>query len=115
MKTTCISVLMIMLCTLINVAYAQLRIDPYGNIGMGMDPSQNSIYKCNIKGNLLLTTYPEIPPSMSNYVEFTFKVGNGWPGTEFGSNFGKVALYNSSFPGYNTFYCEKVISVSDSN
>lgn len=41
-------------------AFAQLKVDQYGRIGMGTN-WPNSSYKCHIKGNLLLTTYPDNP------------------------------------------------------
>ncbi len=41
-------------------SYAQLKVDKSGRIGMGTN-WPNSEFKCHIKGNLLLTNYPESP------------------------------------------------------
>lgn len=92
---------------------AQLRIDQNGNIGLGTN-WPNPDYKCHIKGNLLLSTFPEIPPPNNTYVEFKFKVGNGWPGAEFGTNIGHVALWSSDY-GFNKLYVEKIYELSDSS
>ena len=78
MKTKILASLLLFLS--IN-AFAQLRVDPYGRIGMGTN-YPNSEYKCHIKGDLLLTTYPEIPAPNATFVEFKFKVGHGWPGAD---------------------------------
>ncbi len=53
---------------------AQLRVDPSGRIGMGVT-SPNGEFKCHVKGNMLLSTYPEIPQGAPDYVELRMKVG----------------------------------------
>lgn len=88
-------------------AFAQLKVDNAGRIGMGTN-WPNPGYKCHIKGNLLLTTYPSVP-----FYEFKFKVGNGWPGTEIGSTADKVAFW-STWVGYNKLYAEQFYKMSDS-
>lgn len=100
--------LFIVSCTL----SAQLRIDEYGRIGMGTN-FPNPGYKCHIKGNLLLTTYPEIPPSNMQPVELRFKVGNGWPGAEIGTNIDEIAFWSFE-TGYNKLYAEEFYTQSDS-
>ena len=86
--------------------FAQLKVDQYGRIGMGTN-WPNSGYKCHIKGNLLLTTYPASP-----FIEFQFKVGNGLPGAEFGTNVDKIAVW-ASWVGYNKLYAEQFYKMSD--
>lgn len=88
--------------------FAQLKVDQFGRIGMGTN-YPNSGYKCHIKGNLLLTTYPSTP-----FIEFQFKVGNGWPGTEIGSTVDKIAFW-STWTSYNKLYAEKFFKMSDEN
>lgn len=89
-------------------AFSQLKVDQYGRIGMGTN-WPNSGYKCHIKGNLLLTTYPASP-----FIEFRFKVGNGWPGAEFGTNVDKIAVW-ASWVGYNKLYAEQFYKMSDAS
>ena len=69
----------------------------------------NSGYKCHIKGNLLLTTYPSTP-----FIEFQFKVGNGLPGAEIGTTIDKIA-FRSTWTSYNKLYAEKFFKMSDEN
>lgn len=87
-------------------AFPQLKVDQYGRIGMGTN-YPNPGYKCHIKGNLLLTTYPSAP-----FYEFQFKVGNGWPGTEICSTVDKIAFW-STWTSYNKLYAEKFFKMSD--
>jgi hypothetical protein len=88
-------------------SHAQLKVDAGGRIGMGtLFP--NPAYKCHIKGNLLLTTYPGSPS-----IDFKFKVGNGWPGTEIGTTVDKLAFWES-YTGYNKLYAEQFYKFSDS-
>ena len=89
-------------------AFGQLKVDNAGRIGMGTN-WPNLGYKCHIKGNLLLTTYPNIP-----FYEFQFKVGNGWPGTEIGSTADKVAFW-SSWVLYHKLYAEQYYKMSDAS
>lgn len=89
-------------------SYAQLKVDTYGRIGMGTN-TPNLGYKCHIKGNLLLTTYPSSP-----LIEFQFKVGNGLPGTEIGSTVDQIAFW-SSWTSYNKLYAEQYYRMSDIN
>ena len=86
---------------------AQLKVDQYGRIGMGTN-WPNSGYKCHIKGNLLLT-YPASP-----FIEFQFKVGNGWPGADFGTNVDKIAVW-ASWVSYNKLYAEQFYRMSDAS
>lgn len=88
--------------------YSQLKVDQYGRIGMGTN-WPNPGYKCHIKGNLLLTTYPASP-----FIEFQFKVGNGWPGAEFGTNIDQVAVW-SPWVNYNKLYAEQYYRLSDAS
>lgn len=87
-------------------AFAQLKVDQYGRIGMGTN-WPNSGYKCHIKGNLLLTTYPDNP-----FIEFRYKVGNGWPGAEIGTNIDKIAFWASEV-SYNDLYAANFFKQSD--
>lgn len=89
-------------------AFAQLKVDNAGRVGMGTN-WPNPGYKCHIKGNLLLTTYPNIP-----FYEFQFKVGNGWPGTEIGSTADKVAFW-STWVSYHKLYAEQYYKMSDAS
>lgn len=89
-------------------AFAQLKVDQFGRIGMGTN-WPNSGYKCHIKGNLLLTTYPASP-----FIEFRFKVGNGWPGSEIGCTTDKIAFW-STWESYNKLYAEQYYKMSDAS
>lgn len=101
----------IILCLIVLSAFkagAQLKVDQFGRIGMGT-AYPNPGYKCHIKGNLLLTTYPANP-----FIEFQFKVGNGWPGTEIGSSVDQIAFW-SSYIGYHKLYAEEYFKLSDAS
>ncbi|HPX76761.1 MAG TPA: tail fiber domain-containing protein [Bacteroidales bacterium] len=87
-------------------AFAQLKVDQYGRIGMGTN-YPNPGYKCHIKGNLLLTTYPDNP-----FIEFRFKVGNGSPGAEIGTTAGGIAFWASEV-SYNDLYAASFTKLSD--
>ncbi len=113
MKTKKHLILIISFLLLANFTFAQLRVDQFGRIGMGTN-YPNPEYKLHIKGNLLLTTYPEIPPSNSTFVEFKFKLGNGKPGAEFGANIGKIAVWSQE-AGFNKLYALKFYTQSDSS
>lgn len=112
MKTSKRLLFAIIFTSIGNLALAQLKVDQYGRIGMGTN-WPNSGYKCHIKGNLLLTTYPEIPPFNGVPVEFFFKVGNGFPGAEMGTNIDKIAFW-AEWVNYNKLYAEAYYSASDS-
>ncbi len=103
---------MVLLLLLSNIAFSQLRVDLYGRIGMGTN-YPNPEYKLHIKGNLLLTTYPEIPASNTTFVELKFKVGNGWPGAEIGTNIGEIAFWSTEY-GFNQLYASHFYTQSDS-
>lgn len=103
--------LSILLLLSINI-FAQLRVDPSGRIGMGTD-YPNPEFKLHIKGNLLLTTYPEIAPPNPSFVELRFKVGNGWPGAEIGTGCDAIAFWTSG-TAYNKLYAEAFYTQSDS-
>ncbi|GAB4346734.1 MAG: hypothetical protein OHK0038_26840 [Flammeovirgaceae bacterium] len=89
-------------------AFAQLKVDQFGRIGMGTN-WPNSGYKCHIKGNLLLTTYPASP-----FIEFQFKVGNGWPGADMGSTTDMIAFW-TTWTSYNKLYAEQFYKMSDAS
>lgn len=94
--------------------FAQLRIDPSGRIGIGTT-IPNSGYKVHIKGDLLLTTYPEVPVYPGNtFIEMKMKVGNGNPGAEIGANVDKIAFWSSE-TDWNEIYVESVYQMSDSS
>ena len=93
------------------ISSAQLRVLPSGNVGMGIDPG-NPGYKCLIKGDLLLTTYPEIPQGFNRFLEFKFKVGNGFP-AEFGASLGNIAVWSAEV-GFNNFFANHYYVMSDS-
>jgi hypothetical protein len=95
-----------------SLSFGQFRIDPTGHVGMGTY-YPNPGYKCHIKGDLLLTTYPEIPPPNSTFVELKLKVGNGWPGAEIGTNIGNIAFWSTEM-GYNKLYAANFYLSSDS-
>lgn len=89
-------------------SFAQLKVDQNGRIGIGTN-WPNSGYKCHIKGNLLLTTYPSLP-----FIELQFNVGNGWPGAELGTNIDRIAVW-SSWMSYNKLYAEQYYRLSDAS
>ena len=97
----------------IKTSFAQLKINEYGRIGIGIDPHPSD--KLLIKGNLCLTTYPEIPSPLSSWAEMKFKVGNGWPGAEIGATPGcKIAFWASGY-GYNKLYASHYYTLSDTS
>lgn len=103
------TVILLMLAS--NVVNAQLKINEYGRIGIGIEPSP--YHKVLVKGNLVLTTYPEVPAPLDRYTEFRIVVGNGLPGVEFGTPTGKIAVWSSEV-GYNKLYASHIYMSSDS-
>jgi len=87
--------------------FAQLKVDSYGRIGMGTN-WPNSAYKCHVAGNLLCTSYPANP-----YYELRLKVGNGWPGCEFGASSDIIAFWTSEY-GYTSLRASDFTKMSDS-
>lgn len=79
------TLLLIIVCSLAITTslYAQLKVNQYGRIGMGIDPHPTD--KLLIKGDLCLTTYPEIPTSLSSWGEMKLKIGTGWLGASIGA------------------------------
>ncbi len=108
MKT---KILMTLLLFLSINTFAQFKINQYGRIGIGIEP--HPYYKLLIKGGLCLTTYPEIPAPNTTFVEFKFKVDNGKPGAEFGTNIGKIAVWSTE-AGFNSLTASHYYIVSDS-
>ncbi len=92
-----------------SLVFAQFRIDPSGHVGMGTN-YPNPGYKCHIKGDLLLTTYPEIPPPYSSFVELKLKVTNG---AQVGSNTGSIDFWSAEY-GHNIVHAAQFHVVSDS-
>jgi hypothetical protein len=92
-----------------SVFFAQFRIDPSGHIGMGTN-YPNPGYKCHVKGDLLLTTYPEIPPPYSSFVELKLKVSSG---AQIGCNNGTIDFWSAE-AGYNTLNVAGIYAASDS-
>ena len=87
---------------------AQLKVDVTGRIGMGTT-NPNSGYKCDIRGNLLLSSYPENP-----FHELQLKVGQSyWPGARIGSTSDIIALFTDQ-TSYNHLYLSGYSIVSDS-
>ena len=94
-------------------SFAQLKINEYGRIGIGIDPHPSD--KLLIKGNLCLTTFPEIPAPLSKWGEMKFKVGNGWPGAEIGATpGGKIAFWSSGY-GFHKLYAGHYYTLSDTS
>lgn len=106
-----IYLLFILFISICQTSFGQLKVSQYGGVGMGIEP--RSDIKLLIKGNLVLTTYPEIPAPLTRFTEFRFKVGNGWPGCEFGTPTRKIAVWSSEV-GYNNLYGAHFYEVSDS-
>lgn len=109
MKTKILTLLMLFISI---ITYAQLRVDPTGRIGMGTN-YPNPEFKCHIQGNLLLTTYPIIPPPNVVPVELRMKVGNGWPGVDIGSSNDIIAFW-SEYVNYNMLLAQGYYTQSDS-
>ncbi len=112
-KSTLTFSVMLLIILINSNVYSQLRVDPSGRIGMGTT-NPNPEFKCHIKGNLLLTTYPEIPPPNSVPVELRIKVGNGLPGVDIGTNVDKIAFWSSGV-GWNKLYAQSFSVLSDSS
>lgn len=95
-------------CLFINsLIFSQLKVDQGGRVGIGTN-WPNVDYKCDIRGNLLLTNYPTTP----NYA-LVIKLGNGFPGTEIGVTTDQLAFWESN-TGYNKLYAEDYFKMSDS-
>ncbi len=110
MKNT--NFIVILLCLIANNAvFSQLKVSHFGGIGLGIEPRTD--YKLIIKGDLMLTTYPEIPPYLNRFTEFRIRVGKDWPGCEFGTPTGKIAVWSSEI-GYNDLYALHYWTASDS-
>lgn len=110
MKTTTLILLLLFISI---ITSAQLRVDNTGRIGMGTS-FPNVEFKCHIKGNLLLTTYPEIP---SNYpfgpIELRMKLAPaGFPGPTIGSSNDILGFYTEG-NGFNKIFVEKIYRQSD--
>ena len=88
-------------------AFAQLKVDQYGRIGMGTN-YPNPSYKCHVAGNLLCTSYPANPS-----YELRLKVGNGWPGCEIGATSDILAFWTSEY-GYTSLRASDFSVMSDS-
>lgn len=86
-------------------AFSQLKVDQYGRIGMGVT-WPNSGYKCHIKGNLLLSTYPDNP-----FIELQFKVGTPL-GVQIGTNTDQVKFW-TDWVNYHKLFAEQYWTVSD--
>lgn len=107
------SFLLIIILAMASVSlFAQLKISQYGGVGMGIEP--RSDYKLILKGDLMLTTFPEIPTPLSRYTEFRIKVGNGSPGCEFGTPTRNIAVWSSEV-GYNNLYAGHYYTASDTS
>lgn len=74
--------------------YCQIKVDRLGHVGIGTN-YPNLGYKVHVKGDVLLTNYPEVP-----HYEFQFKVGQK-DGAVIGCTGGIIDFYTSS-SGYNT-------------
>lgn len=89
-----------------SIGLAQLKVDQFGRIGMGTS-FPNSGYKCHIKGNLLLTTYPSIP-----FIELQFK--SGALGYDIGVTTDRIDFY-TLYTGHNKINVQSVNTISDSS
>lgn len=108
-----IKLLSVVLCVATYTStFAQLKVSQSGSVGFGIDPRTD--YKLSMKGNLMLTTFPEIPVPLTRYTEFRIKVGNGWPGCEFGTPTRKIAVWSSEV-GYNDLYAAHYYTQSDAS
>jgi hypothetical protein len=100
-----------LLLILINsISFAQLRVDEYGRIGMGTN-HPNSEFKCHIKGDLLLTTFPEIPAGQIKPVELRMVLGIH---PNIGSGTGSISFWAGNSVGYNILYAKSFYTQSDS-
>jgi hypothetical protein len=88
----------------VNYGFSQLKVDNLGNIGMGTN-YPNAGYKLHVKGNVLLTNYPETP-----WYEFYFKVGIK-NGAVIGSTSGMIDFYTLT-TGYNKLIARQFITHS---
>ncbi len=86
-------------------SFAQLKVDPYGRIGIGTN-WPNPGYKCHIKGDLLLTTHPDYP-----FIELQFKVGP-LLNAQIGTNTDEVTFY-SNWVNYHKLFAEEYYRLSD--
>lgn len=86
-------------------SFGQLKVDQYGRIGMGTN-YPNPEFRCHIKGNLLLTNYPEKPGT-----ELRMKVGPA--GATIGSNRDIVSFW-AEWVNYNRIYSAGHYTISDS-
>ncbi len=105
MKTRYTNTLIVAISLFMSVAsYGQLKVDQYGRIGMGTN-LPNSEFKCHIKGNLLLTTYPSSPST-----ELRMKV---YPASaRIGSSRGLIYFW-SDWNSWNRLYASQFYRVSD--
>lgn len=86
--------------------FAQLKVDPNGRIGMGINTPFTD-FKCHIAGNLLLSTYPANP-----FYELRMKVGNGSPAAEIGNNYDQIVFW-APYVDYNDLYAANYYKASD--
>lgn len=106
MKSTLkIAVLTLLAGLFAHTSFGQLKVDQYGRIGMGTN-YPNPEFKCHIKGNLLLTNYPETPGT-----ELRMKVGTS--GATIGSNRDAISFW-AEWVQHNKIYSAGHYTVSDS-
>lgn len=103
MKKTILSISLIIASIL---SFSQLKVNPLGNIGMGTNFPSSS-YKCDIRGNLLLSNWPNVP-----FVEFQFMRAN--PGPQIGSTTDQIDFW-STWVGHNKLLAQGYWSISDKN
>lgn len=97
---------LVLFFTLTNYGVCQFKIDSLGHVGMGTN-YPNSGYRAHIKGNLLLSNYPETP-----WHELQLKIGTD--GAFIGSTTGFIDFY-TSYSGYNKLVARKFITHSQWN
>jgi hypothetical protein len=98
--------LITLLVLLVNSGISQLKVDQLGHIGMGTN-FPNSGYRCHIKGNLLLTSYPSSP-----YWELQLKTSS--TGTIIGSSKDRIDFW-TNWTGHNLIAVQATHTLSDSN
>jgi hypothetical protein len=86
--------------------FGQLKVDQNGRIGIGTD-LPNPQFKCHIKGNLLLSNYPETPTSELRQLVTV-------NGTYIGSNRDVVRFWSTN-NDWNKVYAQAFLTFSDSS
>lgn len=86
--------------------FAQLRVDPNGNVGIGTT-WPNPDHKLDVRGDILMTNYPAIPDH-----SIRFRLWNGGPGPEFAIKDDNLIFWET-WTTYHNLHAANYYKISD--